>query len=61
MSCEYWVVTLKYNKAIAVAKTRWVLTCFVFVVVNVVFIIRTAWFCGFPTSTTSSIKKIASM
>jgi hypothetical protein len=30
--------------------------CFVFVVMNVVFVARTTWFCGFPTSTIGSMK-----
>jgi hypothetical protein len=30
--------------------------CFVFVVVSVVFVARTVWFCGFPASTVGSIK-----
>ncbi len=30
--------------------------CFVFIVVSGVFAARTAWFCGFPASTTGSMK-----
>jgi len=30
--------------------------CFVFIVVSVIFVAKIVWFCGFPTSITSSMK-----
>jgi len=30
--------------------------CFVFIVVSVVFVVRIAWFCGFPASIACSMK-----
>jgi hypothetical protein len=32
--------------------------CFVFIVVSVVFVVKTMWFCGFPTSTAGSMKVV---